>query len=281
MPTLALTPILLALGSALSFGISDYTGGIASRRYATFTVLIVSQAISMIIFLALALLTQDAVPRPEETLACIISGILGTISINLFYYGLSVSKMSLIAPASAVVTAAIPITFTLLSVGLPQALTLVGFVVALVAVWLIASGGSAVGIDWRMLWIPLVVGGITGIVFTVISQVTGVSAFYPLVVLRGVSLTCNIIMATLRRQPYTVPRHDLPLVLITGALNTIGIILFTLAVPLGRLDVTAVLVNLAPASTIFMAALLLKERLNRVQAVGVTLALIAIMLISV
>lgn len=277
----AFAPILLALGSAISFGISDYTGGMASRRYATFTVLIGTQVIGLALFLMLAVITQDALPRPQDVIACIMGGVLGAIGINLFYYGLAVSKMSLIAPASAVVTAAIPITFTLLSVGLPKALTLVGFAVALVAVWLIASGGSLTQIDTKTLWIPLVVGGITGVVFTIISQATSVSVFYPLVVLRLVNLVCNVLMARLRRQPYAVARPDLLLIGVTGLLNATGIILFTLAIPLGRLDITAVLVNLAPAATVFMAAVLLRERLNRVQAVGVALALLAIVFISV
>lgn len=273
--------ILLGLAAAVAFGISDYTGGIASRRYATFTVLVMSQFFGAVMFFALGVLTNDPLPTFEQSLALAFAGVIGAVGINLFLYGLAVSKMSMIAPASAAVTAAVPILFTLSTQGLPEALTVAGFIVALVAVWLIASGGSLSGLDWQALWIPLAVGGITGIVFTIISQATTTSTFYALVVLRLTSMAANLAFATIRKQPYFVRKPDLPLIAVTGILNGGGVILFTLAVQGGRLDVTAVLINMAPAVTVFMAALLLRERLNRLQGVGVALALLAIVFISV
>lgn len=273
--------ILLGLGAAVAFGISDYTGGIAARRYATFTVLVMSQFFGAVMFFTLGALTNDPLPTFEQSLALAFAGVIGAVGINLFLYGLAVSKMSMIAPASAAVTAAVPILFTLSTQGLPEALTVAGFIVALVAVWLIASGGSLSGLDWQALWIPLAVGGITGVVFTIISQATTTSTFYALVVLRVTSMAANLVFATIRKQPYFVRLPDVPLIAVTGVLNGGGVVLFTLAVQGGRLDVAAVLVNMAPAVTVFMAALLLHERLNRLQGVGVALALLAIVFISV
>ena len=70
------------------------------------------------------------------------------------------------------------------------------------------------------------------------------------------------------------------LALIAGAFDTSGNFLFVAATRIGRLDVAAVLCSLYPASTILLAAWLLKERTSRRQAWGMAAALVAVALIS-
>ncbi len=67
---------------------------------------------------------------------------------------------------------------------------------------------------------------------------------------------------------------------IAGIFDASGNTFYTMATRLGRLDVAAVLSSLYPASTILLAAVLLKERTTRSQAVGMVLALVAVVLIS-
>ena len=72
-----------------------------------------------------------------------------------------------------------------------------------------------------------------------------------------------------------------PLVLLAGVLDAIGNAFFVLAAHSGRLDVAPVLSFLYPAATVLLAALLLRERVTRIQAIGIVIALVAVPMISV
>ena len=69
-------------------------------------------------------------------------------------------------------------------------------------------------------------------------------------------------------------------VLSTALFDTSGNLIFIAATRAGRLDVAAVLASLYPASTILLAARVMKERPTRRQALGMVAAGIAVVLIA-
>ena len=66
----------------------------------------------------------------------------------------------------------------------------------------------------------------------------------------------------------------------TALFDTSGNLLFVAASRAGRLDVAAVLASFYPASTILLAAWLLKERPTQRQGWGMAVALVAVVLIA-
>jgi drug/metabolite transporter (DMT)-like permease len=70
------------------------------------------------------------------------------------------------------------------------------------------------------------------------------------------------------------------LAIITGVLDSVANGLFQLASQRGLLSIVAVLGSLYPAATVVLARVVIKERMNRVQSVGVVLALGAAVLLA-
>lgn len=180
---------------------------------------------------------------------------------------------------SAVLTAAIPVLFAALIEGLPGALKIAGFALALLGVWLIAWVGSTAG-GRAGLGLALLAGGGFGAFFILIHQSSTTATFWPLAAARVASLLLILIVVLLRRRAALPSRRVLPLVLLSGALDVGGNAFFVLAGQAGRLDVAAILSSMYPASTVLLAGLVLGERVTRARAAGIVAVLAAIALIA-
>ena len=66
-----------------------------------------------------------------------------------------------------------------------------------------------------------------------------------------------------------------------GAIEATGSLLYMRAAREGRLDVAAVLASLYPVVTILLAAWFLKEKTTSSQALGMALAIAAVVLVSI
>ena len=107
------------------------------------------------------------------------------------------------------------------------------------------------------------------------------AVLWPLVTARLTSLSMLFIVATATRQPRLAEvKNHVPLVVLVGVMEVGGNAFYALAAQAGRLDVAAVVSSLYPATTVWLAWLVLKERLTRLQTVGIVAALAAIVLIA-
>ena len=275
-------PVLFGLLSALSWGAGDFCGGLASRRTGVYAVVVTSQIIGTGLLLGSALAFGETFPPFSDLLWGASAGVAGAVGLLALYRGLSSGRMGLVAPVSAVGAAALPVVVAAFLQGLPGALTLIGFVMALVGIWLLSRPESSTTI-FRLndLGLPLVAGIGFGLFFVLIDRASEHVTFWPLVAARLASVTFVTLSARTSHQPLAPERSQIGLVALSGILDAGGNTFFSLAVQSGRLDVASVLSSLYPASTVALAWLILKERLSRWQWVGVAATLTAIALIAI
>jgi drug/metabolite transporter (DMT)-like permease len=239
----------------------------------------VSQALGLLLVAVVTGATREALPSQADALWAAAAGMSGAIGITALYRGLASGQMAIVAPVTAVVAATIPVLVGGLIEGPPGPARAAGIVLAMVSVVLVsrssAPGGGRAGVG-----LALFAGTGLGMFAVCISRVSDGFIFGPLAIARVADVTLLVAIVALSRQPWRVPRATLPLVLLAGALDTCGNAFFVLAAQSGRLDVAAVLSSLYPVTTILLAAVVLGERLVRGHALGVALALVAVVLIA-
>lgn len=277
--TNAFATILFGLAASLCWGSGDFSGGLASRRTSASSVVTAAYAVGFVLLVGLALIWREPAPSWIDIVWGALAGLVGAIGLISFYSALSIGRMGIAAPISAVLTAALPVLFSAFTVGLPGAAQLSGFILALLAIGFISRPEQAKGRP-EGIGLALLAGCGFGCFFILISRVNHSETFWPLAVARFSSVLFLLIVLGLRRQEIRPRLGVAPLVLLAGVLDALGNAFFLLAAHVGRLDVAAVLSSLYPAATVVLAAIVLRERVTRVQSIGILLALVAVPLIS-
>jgi drug/metabolite transporter (DMT)-like permease len=272
-------PILYGLLSALTWGAGDFNGGLAAKRSNPYGVIAVAHIISLGLLLAFIPFVGEPVPPLQDWLWGGAAGFMGAIGLLLLYRSLAEGRMSVAAPVSALLAAALPVLLGIFRDGNPGAWALLGFVFALAAVWLV-SGGEGLAIRFDELRQPVIAGIAFGAFFIFMERASQTSLLWPLVAIRLVSITSMLSYALITRQAWIPKRESLIPIILSSVLDTIGNAAYALSARTGRLDVAAVLGSLYPGATVLLAWVFLKENISRIQAVGILLALSAIILLT-
>ena len=272
--------VTYGLCSAASWGVADFSGGLATRRNNVFAVVILSQIIAGALLLLVTLTLTEGVPPYSQLIWGGVAGVAGAMGILALYAGLARGRMGIVSSIAAVVTAVIPILFAFFNEGLPPIVKLIGFGFAFVAVWFLtrSEGHTTVNNDeWLF---PLLAGIGFGIFFICIDHVSQTAILWPLVAVRITSIL-TVLCFILTRQKIEWPQvKQMPMIAFIGIGDTAGNVFFAMATRLGRLDISAVVASLYPAVTVLLAWFILKERLIRRQWIGVGATLCALVLIS-
>ena len=271
--------VVFGLASAVCWGAGDFCGGLATRRTHVYGVIIASQIVGVVMLIGLALAFGEQVPKPVHLFWGSLGGLAGTLGLVAFYRALAFGQMGVAAPVGGVIGAATPAILGVFTDGWPGTLKLIGFVLALAAVWFVSRTQDATT-RAHELGLPIVAGICFGAFFICIHRASETAVFWPLVAARFTSLAALTAVATATRQPRWPAQAHLPLIMLVGVLEVGGNAFYALAARAGRLDVAAIVSSLYPAGTIWLAWLILKERMTRLQRVGIVAALAAIALIA-
>jgi uncharacterized membrane protein len=269
----------LALTAAVCWGTGDFSGGLATRRSDPFRSVLIIYSIGLIALLLVVAARGDALPSFPDMAWGALAGLFGLVGILLLFRGFAAGRMGIVAPVSGVLATALPVAFNAFTQGLPGYLQLVGFVVALAGIWLISRPERVAGRP-AGLGLAILAGLCFGSFFITLDQVGKGSPFWPLVAGRAASVAAMLLFALVTKRPIAL--HQLPWGFfgLAGILDIAGNLFFLLAIQNGRLDVGAVLGSLYPAVTAILARFTIKENITRLQVVGVSAAMLAIVLIT-
>ena len=283
---------LIALGAAIFWGGGDFSGGMGVKSAggsvrAALRVVLLSHAASFTVLLATAHFRGDPFPHGAYLRWGITAGVFGGLSLTAFYIALSRGAMGASAAISGLLAAAIPAAVALYQQGSPGVRPFVGFLVAGIAIWLIASGDSAHE-ETSTIVLAVAAGIGFGIYFVALKMANPAGVIWPMATARIGSLTtCSLMAAGVAlfgannpQTPARLNRRAVLWALSTALLDTSGNLMFVESTRTGRLDVAAVLASLYPASTILLAALALGEWPTRRQGIGMLTAAVAVVLIA-
>jgi uncharacterized membrane protein len=282
-----MTAAALALASALSYGLSDFFGGLLSKTRSVWMVATASQLTAALATGLIALFAAGD-PRAEDFAWGAAAGLGGAVGISFLYRGLSRGRMGVVAPISGTGAALVPVVVGVATGDDPSALAWVGIVLAFPAIYLIpqTDAEEEPALDQRP---PTSSGAGDGVIaglgfgalFGLVGQFGDDAGFMPLALTQLVVGAAVALAAIALRQPWLPRGPGLLPVYAFGLLGTAASALFLLATRQGLLTVVSVIAALYPASTVAMAALVLRERIGRLQKAGLALAAGAVVLVTI
>jgi drug/metabolite transporter (DMT)-like permease len=273
--------VLLALASAGTWGIADFSGGFVSMRVPTIPVSVISQSAGFVALLV-GLAIHGGGLEGRSLWLGIIAGIGGGSGLAAFYKALSTGTMSIVSPIVAC-GAVVPFTISLATGERPSHLALGGAVLALTGAVLASAEEqrSTVPDRSRAIVLALAAAFALGIFayFLGLGSREG-SALSTLVGARIGSLSFLVVFAVARRDSLRIERRWLAPIAAVGLCDVSANAFFALASGHGLISLVSVLGSLAPVMTVFLAHLILGERLTRLQIAGVGTALAGIVALS-
>ena len=266
-----------AMGTVCAWGVADFIGGYTARRFHAFLLASLGHFSGTLLVAAIALEQQEPLPSLSELRWAILAGAAGGLSLAVFYRALSRGAMGLAAPLAAVLSAVVPAAFGVITQGRPGTLKIFGFVLALLAIWLISLPQQ--GIRPKGLALAVVSGLGFGLFYIFMDQAGGGSALWLATASRCSALLLSSLI-TLWGRKFS-PSYPLGflLALLAGPIDVTGTVLFVRAAQTGPLATAVILSSLYPIVTVLLAWIFLKEHFSGTKAVGVMAALAAVPMI--
>ncbi|MFD4525254.1 GRP family sugar transporter [Streptomyces sp. NPDC058470] len=277
---------LLALLSALCFGVTHFVNGLVSRRHNGLTVAFHAQLGGTVLGLLLALFLDAGSATLADYGWGTLSGVGTGVGVAFLYRAMSQGAMSVVVPVSDVGAVALPVLVGVFLLGERPALPAwVGIAAVLPALWLVSQSSpnpddKQQGTVSAGVTSALVASGGFGMQFLAMAQVGKDSGLWPVVLSRVVSVAVIAVVLGSYGAGWRLTGRPWAATVAAGALGTLAIVLYLEATRQQLMAIATVLSALYPAIPVLLALALLKERLNHRQATGLACAALAIGLIA-
>lgn len=303
---LAIGPAAFALLSAVSYGAGDFLGGRASARLPTLTVLLIAQVAAC----AVAVLAAGGVSIASVDRGSLVLGLVGGVAhvaaVGFLYHGLAHGRICVIAPVSGIVNIAVPVLVDGVAINGLSLVQGLGILMAASAVGLVSccgnsSFGRAASSSRRDLAFGAASGGLFGVADLALGSVAPDAAGDAVLAARlvgaaGIAIAFVVmnrhaIVTILARAPaptFGTAKQPIGermgagvlLALMAGAGDCLGHLCYALSAASGEISVAVATSALFPAVSVLLAILVLKERIGRLQSIGLAVSAGSIVLLA-
>jgi len=146
--------LIISLTSAFSWGVSDFLGGLTSRRLPVLGVLAVSQPVGLVLIgLTVLLFGADPISADKFAIAA-LAGAASLAGLWAFYAAMAMGTVSVVAPVASL-GVVVPIAVGLARGDAPAAIQLVGLVPAIAGVVILGYGrapSTPASLGFRSCW---------------------------------------------------------------------------------------------------------------------------------
>lgn len=277
---------LLALLSAVFIGGADFLGGLTSRSANGVRVATAVSAVGLPFALAVALVAPADAVTGTDVLWASLAGVFVAVGLGCFYLGMGRGLISVVAPVAATTGAVVPVVYALANGERPGPVAILGLVAAFVAVTVVSLApteqhADAGVVDRVVIALALAAGVLFGLFYVSFSRVSEDAGLWPVAIERLAATFALVAFALLvTRGPYGADSRLARAVVVIAVLEIGATVPVLLALQRGPVAVASVVASLYPVTTVLLAGVILRERLSRLQYVGVVCALVAVALVS-
>jgi drug/metabolite transporter (DMT)-like permease len=274
---------LLALLSSAMWGTADFFAGRLSKKHHPFAVLGFSQVFGLLVGVLIVVLSGSYQGKvlgfDGYLIPGVLAGLFGYIGLACLYEGLSTGRMGVVSPISSLSTV-IPLAYALITGDVLSTITLFGVVIALIGVFCASGPELSQGLPIKPLLLALGAAAGFGLALTFIAIGSQSSALLTMVSMRGATFFVTISLAIKFKTTGNFDKKAIPVLFFIGAADFIANLLLGIATTKGLVSVAMVFGSLYPIATAVLAYKFLQERLQRVQYVGIALAVAGVSIIS-
>lgn len=202
-----------------------------------------------------------------------------------FFAALGSGPISVVSPLAAVLNAAVPVAVGVALGERPGQAASVGVVLALIAVMLVSREATADGVTPyrftpKVAWLTVLAGSAMGLNMVFLHQAPHATKLWPLVFAR-LAATAVVVGMSAMSNNLRLPRgKPMKMALTVALLDICANVTMLLALHTWLLSLASILISLYPAATVVLAMVVLRERVSRLQGVGMVMAMGSVAMIA-